>query len=59
VEILLPVRDNAGQAFPKNSFESVKNELTQRFSGLTAFTRLPAEGSGRTHLAAGLECSKA
>ena len=54
VEILLPVRDNAGVAFPKSSFERVKDELTGRFGGLTAFTRSPADGfwqdkSGATH----------
>jgi hypothetical protein len=54
VEILLPVRDNAGVVFQKSSFERVKNELTGRFGGLTAFTRSPADGfwqdkSGTTH----------
>jgi len=54
VEILLPVRDNAGTAFPKSAFERVKDELTERFGGLTAFTRSPADGvwqdrSGTTH----------
>jgi len=54
VEILLPVRDNAGATFPKSSFDLVKNELTDRFGGLTAFTRSPADGfwqdkSGATH----------
>jgi hypothetical protein len=54
VEILLPARDNAGVAFPKVTFQKVKNELTERFGGLTAFSRSPADGywqdkSGDTH----------
>ena len=54
IEILLPVRDNAGTAFPAGTFELVQNELTERFGGLTAFTRSPADGfwqdnSGTTH----------
>jgi hypothetical protein len=49
VEILLPVRDNAGATFPKSSFDLVKNELTDRFGGQTAFTRSPPTVSGRTN----------
>jgi hypothetical protein len=44
VEIYLPVRSNAGEPFPKGSFEAVRRELTERFGGLTAFTRSPADG---------------
>lgn len=44
VEILLPVRDNAGAAFPKSVFDRVREELTERFGGLTAFMRSPADG---------------
>jgi len=54
VEILLPVRDNAGAAFPKRAFDLVRDELTERFGGLTAFMRSPADGywqdkAGATH----------
>jgi len=44
VQILLPLRDNEGQAFPQSLYQRVSVELTERFGGLTAFTRAPAEG---------------
>jgi hypothetical protein len=44
VQILLPTRDNAGEAFPPASFEHVSRELTERFGGMTAYNRAPAEG---------------
>jgi hypothetical protein len=44
VQILLPTRDNAGQMFPAEDFERVARELTERFGGMTAYTRAPAEG---------------
>ena len=53
VQLLLPLVDNAGQAFPRERFERIAAELTQRFGGLTAYTRSPAEGHwkqpGGTH----------
>jgi hypothetical protein len=44
VQILLPVRDNEGQAFEREAFEGVFKELSERFGGSTAFTRSTAEG---------------
>jgi hypothetical protein len=44
VQLLLPVADNAGQRFPAPLYEEVANELTERFGGVTAYTRSPAEG---------------
>ena len=44
VEILLPLRDSEGHAFPGRAFENVKETLTARFGGVTAFARSPAEG---------------
>lgn len=44
VEILLPVRDNEGRPFPRADFERVRTELAERFGGVTAFSRAPAEG---------------
>jgi hypothetical protein len=44
VEILLPVRDNHGQPFSHEKFQAIGERLTDRFGGLTAFTRAPAEG---------------
>lgn len=44
VQILLPRADNSGQPFPREDFDRVKNELAQRFDGVTAYIRAPAEG---------------
>lgn len=44
VQLLLPLTDNAGAPFPATSYRAVADELTQRFGGVTAYTRAPAEG---------------
>lgn len=44
VQLLLPTRDNEGAAFAPAAFEQVASELTERFGGVTAYTRAPAEG---------------
>lgn len=44
VQLLLPVRDNQRRRFAKTLFKSVAAELTERFGGLTAHTRAPAQG---------------
>lgn len=44
VQLLLPVYDNAGDAFPADAYRPVRDELTERFGGLTAYTRAPALG---------------
>ena len=44
IEILMPLRDNQGAGFPKEKFNALSNALTERFGGLTAFTRAPAKG---------------
>jgi hypothetical protein len=44
VEFLLPVFDNNGAHFPKEEFERVRRELTERFGGVTAFMQSPAMG---------------
>jgi hypothetical protein len=44
VEILLPLSDNDGRRFDRAAFARVREELVERFGGLTAFTRSPAEG---------------
>jgi hypothetical protein len=54
VECLLPVADNTGTHISKDEFERVRDELTERFGGMTAYTRSPASGlwadeSGRVH----------
>jgi hypothetical protein len=47
IQILLPLADNEGAAFPDDLFAAVQRELTERFGGVTAFTRAPAEGVWR------------
>jgi hypothetical protein len=55
IQILLPLFDNEGTAIPQLHFRRVSQELADRFGGLTAFTRAPAEGqwkydsAGTTH----------
>ena len=54
VEIFLPLADNDGRRFDHAAFAAVREELVERFGGLTAFTRSPAEGvwdegEGRDH----------
>jgi hypothetical protein len=44
VEFLLPVADNHGARIPKDEFDRVRRELTDRFGGVTAFMRSPAIG---------------
>ncbi|HEV2761494.1 MAG TPA: hypothetical protein VGV38_00770 [Pyrinomonadaceae bacterium] len=44
IEILLPVYDNEGRPFGAEAFDRVRNELADRFGGVTAFRRAPAEG---------------
>jgi hypothetical protein len=44
IEILLPLRDGAGKPQPKEAFAELRHLLVERFGGLTAFTRSPAEG---------------
>ncbi len=44
VQILLPLYDNEGEAIPQLQFRRVSSELADRFGGVTAFTRAPAEG---------------
>jgi hypothetical protein len=44
VQILLPLYDNESRLFPKSDYETMATALTERFGGLTAYTRSPAEG---------------
>lgn len=47
IQLLLPLYDNEGHAFPRDDFESVRQILVERFGGVTAFHRAPAEGLWR------------
>ena len=44
VQLLLPLTDNEGRPFPASHYHAVRDELTGRFGGLTAYARAPAEG---------------
>lgn len=44
VQLLLPLRDGAGRPFPASHYAELRATLTERFGGLTAYTRAPAEG---------------
>lgn len=44
VQILLPLRDNEGRDFPDTLFSEIQKMLTDRFGGLTAYGRAPAQG---------------
>lgn len=44
VQVLLPLSDNLRHPFPRDFYDRVASELTERFGGVTAYTRSPAEG---------------
>jgi hypothetical protein len=44
IEIFLPLKRNDGSDQRQALFGEVRRELVERFGGLTAFTRAPAEG---------------
>ena len=44
IQLLLPLHDNRKEKFPVEYFHSVRENLTDRFGGVTAFVRSPAVG---------------
>ncbi len=44
IQILLPLRANDGSAFSRALYQDQAAELTERFGGVTAFTRSPGQG---------------
>lgn len=44
IEIFLPLKRNDGSDQPRELFAELRRELVERFGGLTAFSRTPAEG---------------
>ena len=44
VEIFLPLADNTGERFDRETFDRIRAELLERFGGVTFFSRNPAEG---------------
>src|SRR5947199_6213298 len=45
IEIFLPLSDNDGKRFDAGIYAAIRDELTEKFGGLTAFSRSPAEGT--------------
>jgi hypothetical protein len=45
VEIFLPLNDNSGRPFGTEKYAAVREHLTERFGGLTAFSRSPTQGT--------------
>lgn len=44
IQLLLPLYDNEREPFGREAFDRVRDELTRRFGGVTAFRHAPAEG---------------
>jgi len=44
VQIILPLYTNDGNPIARELFNEVRERLLERFGGVTAFTRAPAEG---------------
>jgi hypothetical protein len=49
VQFLLPVRSGDGSAVPDEAFRGVREELTARYGGVTAYLRAPASGAWVEH----------
>lgn len=44
VQLFLPLHDNDGVRFSLDFYRQVRNELVERFGGVTAYTQAPASG---------------
>ena len=44
VQILLPIYSNTGAPFEQKLFTDLRDELVERFGGITAYTRAPVHG---------------
>jgi hypothetical protein len=44
VQILLPIHRRDGTPLPSETFTRVRDELTEQFGGVTAYSRSPATG---------------
>jgi hypothetical protein len=44
IQLLLPLGDNAGHPFPQSMYLEIRDELTEKFGGITTYLRSPAEG---------------
>lgn len=48
IQILLPLADNHNRPLHLEIFSAIKQELTEKFGGITAYSRAPAEGRWRS-----------
>jgi hypothetical protein len=44
IQILLPLYDNDGKPFGQDEFLRVRDDLSERFGGITTYMRSPARG---------------
>jgi len=44
IQIFLPARSDNKEPFAKENYVRIRQTLTEKFGGLTAYTRAPAEG---------------
>jgi len=44
IQILLPVIEKENEDFPGHLYADIRNELTEKFGGITTYTRSPATG---------------
>lgn len=44
IQILLPVYNQDNELFPNNYFTNIREELTEKFGGITTYSRAPATG---------------
>ncbi|MDQ6808564.1 MAG: hypothetical protein M3Z64_03950, partial [Verrucomicrobiota bacterium] len=44
IQLLLPLHDNERKEFSADEYTAVRSQLTERFGGLTVYTRAPAVG---------------
>lgn len=53
IQVLLPLEDETGTQFPSARYERLAREFTEKFGGVTAYSRSPAQGrwknGGDTH----------
>jgi hypothetical protein len=44
IQILLPLFDKEGKAFAQALYAQIRDVMTEKFGGITAYTRAPAKG---------------
>jgi len=44
IQVLLPLEDESGTQFPSARYERLNREFTEKFGGVTAYSRSPAQG---------------